>query len=582
MATVIEYAKTARASCKGPKKPCEEAHKGDRHIPQARPRRPARASEAPAAAAARAAACPAPARPSQGALRVGRQREVAEHTATSWYHLECISKKVVESILEEVEDLADIPGFDSLKPADQQRVRKHFDGAAAPAEAPAAKRGRPKKKKEEEEEQEEEEESAHEGSEEEEEEEAPKAKKAKAPAKKKAAAAAGAAVGGKKGKAEKPAAKGKGEKPAAAKKKAAPKKKKKELTPSPSASEGSGGGGGGEAAEGEESDERSISSTAAAAAARAPAPAPLVRVPTSIAEVDNGSILGFGADLAPDHPGYHDEAYKRRRVAIAELARAHKIGEPIPRIDYSPEEVAVWGLALRELRRLFPTHACAEFNHTLPLLDFREDEIPQLQDISDALTAASGWKIRPVAGLMHPRDFLNGLAFKYFHSTQARGGGAGLIGHVPMLADPDFAAMVQAIGRASLGADERTIWHLTKCYWYTVEFGVVREGGGVKAFGAGILSSYGELQWMASGAAELAAFDPYAPQPKMSYKDGYQRRYFALDSFQEGARLLQRYAAAPAVPPPQPAQQPAQQPDAKRIGGGGDGSSGGGGGPAHR
>ena len=65
-------------------------------------------------------------------------------------------------------------------------------------------------------------------------------------------------------------------------------------------------------------------------------------------------------------------------------------------------------------------------------------------------------------------------------------------GHVPMLADPAFCDLAYAIGLASLGADEKQIWHLTKIYWYTVEFGVVREDNEMKAFGAGILSSYGE------------------------------------------------------------------------------------------
>jgi phenylalanine-4-hydroxylase len=71
-----------------------------------------------------------------------------------------------------------------------------------------------------------------------------------------------------------------------------------------------------------------------------------------------------------------------------------------------------------------------------------------------------------------------------------------------MLADPKFADMVQAIGMASLGADEKTIWHLTKVYWYTVEFGVVKEGDAIKAFGAGVLSSYGELEYMGKVSAE--------------------------------------------------------------------------------
>ena len=68
-----------------------------------------------------------------------------------------------------------------------------------------------------------------------------------------------------------------------------------------------------------------------------------------------------------------------------------------------------------------------------------------------------------------------------------------------MLADPAYCDLVQNIGVASLTADEKQIWHLTKLYWFTVEFGVVREGDQIKGFGAGVLSSYGELQHMASG-----------------------------------------------------------------------------------
>jgi phenylalanine-4-hydroxylase len=111
-----------------------------------------------------------------------------------------------------------------------------------------------------------------------------------------------------------------------------------------------------------------------------------------------------------------------------------------------------------------------------------------------------------------------------------------------MLAVPAYSEMAQAIGTASLGADEKLIWHLTKVYWYTVEFGVVREGEDIKAFGAGVLSSYGELAHMAEGKAGLKPLDPFNPLPKMSYKDGYQKQYFVLGGFDEGARQLHRYA----------------------------------------
>ncbi|CAL5221634.1 g3858 [Coccomyxa viridis] len=285
------------------------------------------------------------------------------------------------------------------------------------------------------------------------------------------------------------------------------------------------------------------------------------RVPQSLEEVDNGQIMGFGADLAEDHPGFRDQAYKDRRRDIGNVARAHRVGEPIPRLEYTAEELHVWATVLRELKDLYPQHACAEFLRCLPLFNFHEHEVPQLEHLSQILKRETGWQIRPVAGLLHPRDFLNGLAFKTFHSTQYIRHPSKpmytpepdvcheLLGHVPMLADQAFCDMVHSIGVASLCADDKQIWHLTKIYWFTVEFGVVEEGDEIKAFGAGILSSFGEMEHMHTGRAKLLPFDPEAKQPKMSYKDGYQKQYYVLKSFAKGAQQLRDYCAK--ITPPE-------------------------------
>lgn len=99
------------------------------------------------------------------------------------------------------------------------------------------------------------------------------------------------------------------------------------------------------------------------------------QIPQSLEEVDNGQIMGFGADLAEDHPGYRDQAYKDRRRHIGNMARAHNVGEPIPRLQYTAEELHVWATVLRELRDLYPQHACAEFLHCLPIFNFSEHEV---------------------------------------------------------------------------------------------------------------------------------------------------------------------------------------------------------------
>jgi len=282
--------------------------------------------------------------------------------------------------------------------------------------------------------------------------------------------------------------------------------------------------------------------------------------PGRIQELDRfaNQILSYGSELDADHPGFTDQVYRLRRKEFADIAFNYKHGQTIPRVEYTPEEIATWGTVYRQLTRLYPTHACREFNHIFPLLvencGYREDNIPQLQDVSDFLNNCTGFTLRPVAGLLSSRDFLAGLAFRVFHSTQYIRHGScplytpepdichELLGHVPLFADPQFAQFSQEIGLASLGVPDEHIEQLATCYWFTVEYGMCRQDGELKAYGAGLLSSFGELEYCLTGKSEIRPFDPPKTAMQKYPITQYQPVYFVSDSFEDAKDKMTAFA----------------------------------------
>ncbi|XP_065359180.1 protein henna [Calliphora vicina] len=282
--------------------------------------------------------------------------------------------------------------------------------------------------------------------------------------------------------------------------------------------------------------------------------------PRRIRDLDRfaNQILSYGSELDSDHPGFTDSTYRERRKYFADIAYNYKHGQPLPHVEYTKEETETWGIMFRHLTKLYETHACKEYNHVFPLLvdncGFREDNIPQLEDVSNFLKDCTGFTLRPVAGLLSSRDFLAGLAFRVFHSTQYIRHPSKpmytpepdvcheLMGHVPLFADPDFAQFCQEIGLASLGAPDDYIEKLATIFWFTVEFGLCRQEGELKAYGAGLLSSFGELQYCLSDKPQHKDFDPEVTGVTKYPITQFQEVYYVADSFESAKEKTIKFA----------------------------------------
>ena len=210
--------------------------------------------------------------------------------------------------------------------------------------------------------------------------------------------------------------------------------------------------------------------------------------------------------LPADHPGAHDPEYRSRRAAIAAIGAAYRRGEPIPHVDYTAAEHRVWATVSRELAELHREHACEVYLRGAEALVLPTERVPQLSEVDDRVRALTGFRIDPVPGLVDTRTFYGALADRHFLATQyVRHHSVPyytpepdiiheIIGHANMLADPDLADLYEAAGKASQRAETAEgLEFFSHVFWFSLEFGVVTERGRTRAFGAGILSSFGEL-----------------------------------------------------------------------------------------
>ena len=222
---------------------------------------------------------------------------------------------------------------------------------------------------------------------------------------------------------------------------------------------------------------------------------------------------------------------------------------------FTAEDHAVWDLLFARQQEMLHGRAVNAFEESLDVLSLSRPGIPEFGELNARLFERTGWTVVSVPGLVPDEIFFEHLANRRFPAgnfirkreqldyLEEPDVFHDVFGHVPLLAQPAVADFMQALGEKGLQALELGALHrLARLYWYTVEFGLAREDGRLKIYGAGILSSFGESRF------SLESDEPARPRfdlgrvLRTSYRsDQFQKSYFVIDSFEN---LLERMAEA--------------------------------------
>jgi phenylalanine-4-hydroxylase len=211
--------------------------------------------------------------------------------------------------------------------------------------------------------------------------------------------------------------------------------------------------------------------------------------------------------LDPGHPGEHDPEYVARRKELFALCRKHrleKLGPPL--VEYTAEETRIWREVAPKLDELHRKHACRMYLKAKDDLAITQTEIPQLRPISARLEHETNMHLVPAEGALPYRTFYEYIAQRGFPVTQFIRHGShpeftpepdmihDCLGHVPPLMNQDYAELLTLIGKAAATTNRgEQVLALKRFSWFSIEFGLIEEYGEIKVFGAGILSSTGEI-----------------------------------------------------------------------------------------
>jgi phenylalanine-4-hydroxylase len=260
-------------------------------------------------------------------------------------------------------------------------------------------------------------------------------------------------------------------------------------------------------------------------------------------------------ELHLDHPGANDQEYRKRRDYIASLSKKFRETGVITDVDYNEDEQGIWRHVAARLEELHEKHASPFYLRAKRDLGISNDRIPQLSEMNRRLKELTNFRLAPIEGLVNTRAFLSWLSWRTMLSTQYIRHHSRpeytpepdivheAIGHIPMFTNPNFADYSQFIGHGARIATDEQIEELGRLYWFTVEFGLVEHEGEVKAYGAGLLSSFGELEYAFSDEVERRPFDlEQVINTPYNYSD-MQKVLYVIPSYAELKEVTRNYIA---------------------------------------
>ena len=230
-----------------------------------------------------------------------------------------------------------------------------------------------------------------------------------------------------------------------------------------------------------------------------------------------------------------------------------KLPDAQGRIAYAPTDNAVWADLVAQQENAVQTYCAADYLAGQGKLNLPKDRVPQCVDVSAQLIKMTGWRVAPVPALIGFAQFFGMLADRTFPAASFIRSREDfsyieepdifheIYGHTPLLTDPRFAKFSETIGQAGLRCQKSDYAWLIRLYWFTIEFGLIREGRAVKALGSGLASSPTELVYAIEDPnPQRKPFDVIDILRTPYRIDIHQPIYFVLENADQLLEVLER------------------------------------------